>query len=220
MKRIPLLVALLAAPVFAQQPPSGAKEETLSNAQIKAAVDGHLGAVKECMKEHGQAAGKLVLVFGVLPDGHGADYKIKKASTNAKLDQCILSAFKKIIFPKRKAGPFQGVEYPFQFAPRADLTDQQIVSTVGAHVGDVKACYEEGLKANHDLKGKLVVEFTVDHDGKVISTKQQESSVNDAKTVGCILTRAKTWTFPKPSAGVGNVVFPYPFDLTPAAKPK
>jgi hypothetical protein len=113
--------------------------------------------------------------------------------------------------------PPQERRYPFVFQPRADLSDQQIVDTVKAHVGDIKACYEDALKEDQGLKGKLVVEFTVGADGKVLSTRKLEASMKSAKLEGCILNKTKGWPFPKPTKGVGNVVFPYPFDLNPVA---
>ena len=214
MKRALAAAALLAAGSHLAH---AEEVQPMSAAQERKVVEAHLGEIKACMKKVPDGpVGKLAVKYVILPTGKTEKpHPIDSTTGNQKLDECIADVFRGMQFPT--GFPPQERHYPFVFAPRkADLTDDQIVTTVKAHVNDVKACYEESLKEKNDLKGKLVIEFTVGEDGKVVSTRKVESTVNHGKVETCILTKAKTWPFPKPK-GVGTVVFPYPFDLTPVA---
>jgi hypothetical protein len=213
-----LLVTLSGSARAGDPPPP---QEPMSAAQERKIVEGHLGEIKACMKKAGGDGpeGKLAIKYIILPSGKTEKaHPIDSTTGSAAMDDCFAEVFRKMTFPS--GFPPQERRYPFAFAPRkADLTDQQIVDTVKAHIGDVKACYEDALKEDHELKGKLVIEFTVAQDGKVAATRKVEGTVQNQKVVACILDKAKTWPFPKPK-GVGNVVFPYPFDLNPVAAPK
>lgn len=192
----------------------------MSAGQERKVVESHLGEIKACMKKAGGdgPVGKLVVRYVLLSTGKTEKaHAVDSTTGSVAMDDCFADVFRAMTFPT--GFPPQERRYPFAFAPRkADLTDDQIVTTVKAHVGDIKACYEDALKEDSELKGKLVIEFTVGSDGKVISTRKVESNMKSAKMEGCVLGKAKTWPFPKPK-GVGNVVFPYPFDLTPVTKP-
>jgi hypothetical protein len=208
---------LLVEIVHAGEP---AAVEPMSAAQEKKVVESHLAEIKACMKKAGGdgPVGKVTVKYVILSTGKTEKPHPVDSTTGAPaMDDCFADVFRAMTFPT--GFPPQERRYPFVFAPRkADLTDDQIVSTVKAHMGDIKACYEDGLKDDSELKGKLVIEFTVGSDGKVIATRKIEASIKSAKVEGCVLSKAKTWPFPKPK-GVGNVVFPFPFDLTPVHKP-
>jgi TonB family protein len=211
------LVMVLGSVTFAQAPPQTKIEEKLSDSQIKVTVDAHVADIKSCMKESGNVTGKLVLVFGVLPDGHTGDYKVKQASSNAALDKCIVAAFKRWQFPKRKAGPFQGVEYPLVFsAPKAKpqepvgtLDRSQIEGTINGHMPEVRSCYDDALLKKADLEGVVTMDITVGTSGAVIGTKIASTTANFPSVESCINEHVKKWTFPKPQGG--NVVISYPF---------
>jgi TonB family protein len=221
MKNFLLSVVAVAAagtPAFAQAPPAGAAEEKLSQQQIKATVDSHVADLKACMKEHGAATGRVVLVFGVLPDGKTSDVKIKEASSNGGLDKCIAAGFRRWVFPARKAGPFQGVEYPLQFAappppPKENPEEQkQLEGVVQSHVGDVRGCYEQGLQENEELKGTVTTQIVIAPAGNVSQAKIVKSELQSDKVARCITDAIKKWQFPK-HTGTADVIITYPFVL-------
>lgn len=83
---------------------------------------------------------------------------------------------------------------------------------VRAHVGELRACYEQALKQDPALSGRMILEVSVDALGKVIDAKITEDQLGHA--VGtCMVKAAKKWTFPK---GVDAFSFVYPFTFTPA----
>jgi hypothetical protein len=193
--------------------------EPMSGAQERKVVEGHLAEIKACIKKASGdgPVGKLAVKYIILSTGKTEKaHPVDSTTGSPKMDECIADVFRGMSFPT--GFPPQERRYPFQFAPpKADLTDAQIVDTVKAHVSDVRTCYEDALKEDSETKGKLVIEFTVGSDGKVAATRKVESTLKSGaagKLEGCILNKAKGWPFPKPK-GVGNVVFPYPFDLTP-----
>jgi TonB family protein len=195
----------------------------LSHDEVKNTVDKHLADVKACMKQHGAATGKLVVEFAIKPDGHTQDAKPKTHSSNAPLDACIAGAFMKWQFPPPRGGVTMGVVYPFFFAAPAKpatIDDKQVIATVQSHAADVKWCYDEALKKKEGLGGKVDVDFSVAPTGAVTSVKVKASTTGFPALDECIVGKAKTWQFPKPT-GEGNFDFTFPFVLSvPKPEPK
>jgi TonB family protein len=89
------------------------------------------------------------------------------------------------------------------------LSHEEIKSTVDSHLADVKAC----MRDHGSSTGKLVVEFAITPDGKVIDSKPKEKSSNGALD-RCIAAAFGKWTFPKPRGGVTmGVVYPFTFSV-------
>jgi TonB family protein len=200
-------VAIAGAP-----PPSN---PPLTHEEIKSTVDGHLGDVKACMRDHGSATGKLVVEFSISPDGKVNEPKPKERSSNAALDRCIASAFTKWTFPKPRGGVLMGVDYPFVFSapkpPAQGKLDQAvIVKTVHDHQPDIKTCYDEAAKAKPGIAGTIKVAFVIAPSGKVSEAKVDNSTTEFGPLDQCVVGKLKSWTFPKPE-GNGEVAIMYPF---------
>lgn len=77
----------------------------------------------------------------------------------------------------------------------------------------VKSCYENGLKLNPKLAGKVVTQFKIDALGKVRETSIVSSTLHDPAVEGCILKQLSQQQFPKPPDGTNTVIeFPFVFD--------
>ena len=85
---------------------------------------------------------------------------------------------------------------------------------VRAHINEVRYCYNKGLVKDPKLKGRAVVAFTIGADGKVATSKIDQTDLPDPDVPKCIAKAVKRWKFPRPQGG-GNVVVKYPFVLTP-----
>jgi TonB family protein len=225
MKRLPLLgavaMAALSGLAHGQAPPPGTPEEKLSHEQIKKTVDAHVGDLKDCMKENGgKAEGKLVVRFGVLPNGHTGDVKIIENSSNAGLDKCIAKAFGRWVFPQRKAGPFQGVDYPFTFSapkppPPAVVSPEEmkgVEGVINSHMPEVRKCYEDALMKKDDLKGEVDIEMVIAPAGTVSGTKIVNTTVKFPMVENCINGLIPKWVFAK-RTNPGNLTITYPFVL-------
>lgn len=73
-------------------------------------------------------------------------------------------------------------------------------------------CYEEGLKKDPKIEGKVVLMWTVGTDGKVISAEVKESELKSAVAEKCMVSAVKTLKFPKPLNGIDTrIVYPLSF---------
>jgi outer membrane biosynthesis protein TonB len=91
------------------------------------------------------------------------------------------------------------------------LDRHEIDKVVAQHQHEISRCYERELLHNASIQGKLQVEWIINPNGRVISVKQQTSSIKNNKLIKCIMNRIKTWHFPPPRGG--SVVVNYPFLL-------
>jgi TonB family protein len=93
--------------------------------------------------------------------------------------------------------------------------DKDVISrVVRSHINEVSHCYNEGLVKDPNLKGRVLIQFTIGPTGNVPVAVVHESSVKDVNVGQCIAKAVKRWKFPKPVGG-GNVVVTYPFLLEP-----
>lgn len=96
--------------------------------------------------------------------------------------------------------------------------DKEIIRrVVRRHVNEVKYCYEQGMRANPTLGGRVVVSFTIGRNGEVLSSVLQSSSLRSVAVESCVVQAVRRWTFPQPSGG-GLAIVSYPFLLTPAGE--
>jgi len=192
-------------------------EKAVSDEQIRATVDAHVADLKQCMGEHGAATGELHVEFSIQPDGHVSESKIGKASSNHALDQCIAAAFRRWTFPKPRGGGVWASSYPITFsAPPAPkkgtLTEAEINGAIKPKLTDVQACIVEAKKEKDDVAGVVELGIAVAPSGGVVDVKVLSSSTKAPKLDACIITRAKTWLFPKPKGG-GEAAFRYPIKI-------
>lgn len=69
----------------------------------------------------------------------------------------------------------------------------QIMEIVNAHNSAIQACYQRALKRNPELKGKIVVRFTISPAGKVTEVNIVSSTLNESSVESCIVSRISHW---------------------------
>ena len=69
----------------------------------------------------------------------------------------------------------------------------QVSEVINRHNSSIQYCYQRELKQNPDLRGKLVVRFTVTPAGKVKDVKIISSTLNSSSVERCVITRIKRW---------------------------
>jgi TonB family protein len=104
---------------------------------------------------------------------------------------------------------------PGQASVRGGLDKEIIRRIIRFHINEVKFCYERQLARNPALGGRVVVKFTIDETGRVVSSSLGETTMNSAPVETCVVTAVRRWEFPRPAGG-GIVNVAYPFVLTPA----
>lgn len=92
------------------------------------------------------------------------------------------------------------------------LDRDQIAAVINRHLGQIIYCYEKGLQVNAKLNGRVGVSFVIGPQGIVSTARTSSTSLNSPTVESCIVSKLKTWVFPKPVGGV-NVKVTYPFVL-------
>lgn len=75
----------------------------------------------------------------------------------------------------------------------------------------IRACYENALRGDKGLSGKLVLDFDIGEQGRVLrgDYSRAKSTLANDELATCIINRMKTWKFPEPPANQTVQVF-YP----------
>jgi TonB family protein len=95
---------------------------------------------------------------------------------------------------------------------RGSLDKEIIRRVVRRHLNEIRYCYQVELQHQPELKGRVVVQFTIASTGQVVLSKINSSSLNNSGVEQCIVQAVRRWAFPKPKDG-GMVVVSYPFVL-------
>ncbi len=97
------------------------------------------------------------------------------------------------------------------------LPPEVIQRIVRQNFGRFRLCYQNGLRTNASLQGRVSVRFTIARDGSVSQTQDAGSDLPDASVVRCVVQSFSNLSFPQPEGGVVTVVFPVLF--SPGAGP-
>ncbi len=75
----------------------------------------------------------------------------------------------------------------------------------------LQSCYESALSTDRGLSGKVVLDFDIGEQGRVLraSVSGDKSTLNNDRLSNCIVNRMKTWRFPEPPQNQTVQVF-YP----------
>ena len=95
------------------------------------------------------------------------------------------------------------------------LPPEVIQKQVRANSGAIRRCYENGLRSDPKLTGRVAVRFVIGVDGKVTSVTTS-GDMPDEAVESCVADAARSITFPSPEGGI--VTVSYPFIFTPDAK--
>jgi len=80
-----------------------------------------------------------------------------------------------------------------------------------------RACYEDGLRTNPSLTGRVSVRFVIGRDGLVSNVGNGGSSMPDGGVVSCVVRSFHHLAFPPPEGGVVTVTYPIMFEPGGAA---
>jgi hypothetical protein len=105
------------------------------------------------------------------------------------------------------------VEDAFAESFSPGLNKDAIRQVVRSHLGEVRKCYEDQLKMNPSLSGKLLLRFALSDAGVVSEASVKKSTIPSEAVSSCILDRVKKWTFPAGVKGTVGVV-EYPFEFS------
>lgn len=90
------------------------------------------------------------------------------------------------------------------------LTREEVAKVIHSHMNDIRYCYETGILKDPSLAGKALIDFKINPEGIVPNAKTAEMTLSDRGVASCLITKLRTWKFPKPRGGV-HVAVSYPF---------
>lgn len=123
-----------------------------------------------------------------------------------------------------QGGPRLAVGAPFleMARPPAALVAEEpidlplVSEEIERHEGALAGCYARGLAAHPDLKGTVILHWTVATDGSVADQCVTVDSLHDADVLSCVNEALKGARFPAPAARRAvDVSVPFYFGLPP-----
>jgi Ca-activated chloride channel family protein len=91
------------------------------------------------------------------------------------------------------------------------LPPEVIQRIVRQNFGRFRLCYENGLRSNPELQGRVSVRFTIGADGNVSNVGNGGSDLPDGNVVACVVRSFGGLMFPAPDGGNVNVTYPIVF---------
>ncbi|MFT3773536.1 MAG: AgmX/PglI C-terminal domain-containing protein [Minicystis sp.] len=91
------------------------------------------------------------------------------------------------------------------------LPPEVIQRVVRQNFGRFKACYENGLRNNPSLSGRVAVRFVIGRDGDVSNVANGGSDLPDSGVVSCVTRAFYGLSFPHPENGIVTVTYPIVF---------
>ncbi len=88
------------------------------------------------------------------------------------------------------------------------LPPEVIQRIVRQNFGRFRLCYENGLRNNPNLLGRVGVRFVIGRDGAISNVSNGGSDLPDGGVISCVVRAFQGMTFPQPEGGIVTVVFP------------
>jgi len=91
------------------------------------------------------------------------------------------------------------------------LPPEVVQRVVRQNYGRFRMCYENGLRSNPNLTGRVSARFVIGREGSVTTVQNGGSDLPDAGVVSCVVSAFYGVSFPKPEAGIVTVTYPIMF---------
>ncbi|MEO7328200.1 MAG: AgmX/PglI C-terminal domain-containing protein [Minicystis sp.] len=91
------------------------------------------------------------------------------------------------------------------------LPPEVIQRIVRQNFGRFRLCYENGLRNNPNLQGRVGVNFVIGRDGAVSQVQNGGSDLPDSGVVQCVVRAFYGLSFPQPEGGIVTVGYPIMF---------
>jgi pSer/pThr/pTyr-binding forkhead associated (FHA) protein len=81
------------------------------------------------------------------------------------------------------------------------LSREEIERVVNSHRNEIRYCYDQELKRNPGLNGKVTMTWTIVEGGRVQGVSTKENTTGSISLANCIAGYLKDWRFPSPAQG-------------------
>jgi hypothetical protein len=92
------------------------------------------------------------------------------------------------------------------------LPAEVIRRIVRQNEGRYRFCYQNGLRSNPNLQGRVTVRFVIDRGGAVALSADAGSDIPDEEVRRCVVSSFTNLSFPAPDSGLVTVVYPIVFN--------
>jgi TonB family protein len=116
-----------------------------------------------------------------------------------------------VLEEKKKVAPQIAFDSDDVEVESSSLDKESLNKFIRLRIKSVQACYEQQLKRNPSLKGKIVVRFVVTSAGRVGDVSVESNSMGDREVEACITQLIRRWTFPFKPEEDAPVSFPFVF---------
>jgi hypothetical protein len=110
--------------------------------------------------------------------------------------------------PSTDADPSRDAGMPVH----ARLPPAVIQKIVRQHFGEYRRCYEEGMRRDPKLHGRVAIHFVIERSGAVSDAYPVCTSLPDREAVRCIAQGFARLSFPEPEGGMVTVIYPIMFN--------
>lgn len=86
--------------------------------------------------------------------------------------------------------------------PKGGIDERGVRMALKRRERGIQQCYERQLKTNAKLRGKVVLEWTIDEQGRVVAIKVLQNTLGDEKVSDCMMDIIKRIRFPQATKGV------------------
>ena len=92
------------------------------------------------------------------------------------------------------------------------IDKEAVRRVVRAGLREVRSCYERELNKKRSIAGKVVIEWLIGEQGRVLKTKTVSNTTRATRLANCVRRRIASWRFPEPPEGViAEVQYPFVF---------
>jgi len=91
------------------------------------------------------------------------------------------------------------------------LPPEVVQRIVRQNYGRFRQCYENGLRGNPNLTGRVTARFVIGREGSVTNVQNGGSDIPDSGVVACVVSAFYGLSFPSPEAGIVTVSYPIMF---------
>ncbi|MFT3922640.1 MAG: AgmX/PglI C-terminal domain-containing protein [Myxococcales bacterium] len=95
-----------------------------------------------------------------------------------------------------------------------EFDSKLVTAEVKKRLRAIQICYEQQLRRNPGLQGKVTVEFTIEQSGTVSKAVATANTTNDPAVASCVVDTVKRFRF-NPGPDGGSVSYSYPFVFAP-----
>jgi hypothetical protein len=79
-----------------------------------------------------------------------------------------------------------------------------VLQTIADNYSELNTCYRDGLKKSSEMKGKVVLGWNMDTQGRVSGVEVLTSQLNNKQVEKCMADRLSEWRFPRQAKRQGN----------------